>query len=86
MINPIAMHDQVLSFIQNEALFTEIDGGLSYDILANRFQYYWRQRIAQELEFLETPTNISSDYYGATRRTKFAAIAIVKNGIPDGII
>jgi hypothetical protein len=41
-----------------------------------------RDQIAKELEELETPTNISSDYYAASKRTKNAAIAIVKQGLP----
>ena len=85
-MNPIAMHDQALSYIQNDALFTEVDGGLSFEILAQQFEQYWRQRIARELDFLEEPTNISSDYYGACRRTKTAAIAIAAKGLPGGLI
>jgi len=86
MINPIAMHDQALTFIQNDALFLEVDGGLSFEILAHQFEQYWRQRIARELDFIEEPTNISSDYYGACRRTKTAAIAIAAKGLPGGLI
>ena len=85
-MNPIAMHDQALSYIQNDALFTEVDGGLSFEILAQRFEQYWRQRIARELDFREEPTKISSDYYGACRRTKTAAIAIAAKGLPGGLI
>jgi hypothetical protein len=79
------MHDQVLTYIQKEAIFTEIDGGISYEIIAQRFENYWRQRIARELDFIEEPTNISSDYYGACRRTKTAAIAIAAKGLPGGL-
>ena len=85
-MNQIAMHDQALTYIQSDALHTEIDGGLSFEILAHQFENYWRQRIARELDFIEEPTNISSDYYGACRRTKTAAIAIAAKGIPGGII
>jgi len=84
-MNPIAMHDQVLTYIQNDALHTQIDGGLSFEILAHQFENYWRQRIARELDFLEEPTNISSDYYGAAKRTKTAAIAIAAKGLPGGL-
>lgn len=84
-MNSIAMHDQVLTYIQKEAIFTEIDGGISYEIIAQRFENYWRQRIARELDFIEEPTNISSDYYGACRRTKTAAIAIAAKGLPGGL-
>ena len=41
-----------------------------------------RELIAKELEALETPTDISSDWYAASKRTKNAAIAIVKQGLP----
>jgi len=85
-MNPIAMHDQVLTYIQNDALHTVIDGGLSFEILAHQFEHYWRQRIARELDFLEEPTKISSDYYNAARRTKTAAIAIAAKGLPGGLL
>ena len=42
-----------------------------------------RDKIAKDLEELETPTGISSDWYAATCRTKMAAIAIVKYGLPE---
>ena len=41
-----------------------------------------REQIVAELEALETPTDISSDWYAASKRTKNAAIAIVKQGLP----
>jgi hypothetical protein len=41
------------------------------------------EQIAKDLEELETPTGISSDWYAATCRTKMAAIAIVLHGLPD---
>jgi hypothetical protein len=85
-LNPTAMHDQVLAYIQNDAITTNIDGGNSLEIIAHRFEQFWRLRIAYELDFLEEPTNISSDYYGACRRMKTAAIAIASKGIPRGLI
>jgi hypothetical protein len=42
-----------------------------------------RSKIAKDLEALETPTDISSDWYAASKRTKLAAIAIVLNGLPE---
>jgi len=42
-----------------------------------------RTQIAKDLEALETPTGISSDWYAASSRTKMAAIAIVKHGLPN---
>jgi hypothetical protein len=44
---------------------------------------YWRAKIAQELEALEMPKDISSDYFAATKRTKMAAISIAKFGLPE---
>ena len=85
-MNPIAMHDQALTYIQSDAFHTEIDGGLSFEILAHQFEHYWRQRIARELDFLEEPTGMGSDYYGAARRTKTAAIAIAMKGLPGGLL
>jgi hypothetical protein len=41
-----------------------------------------RKQIAQDLEAIEIPTGISSDWYAATSRTKMAAIAIVLHGLP----
>ena len=43
---------------------------------------YWRAKIAQELEAIEAPKDISSDYYTATKRTQMAAISIAKFGLP----
>jgi hypothetical protein len=43
-----------------------------------------RDKIAKDLEELETPTDISPDWYLATKRTKMAAIAIVKHGLQNG--
>jgi len=42
-----------------------------------------REQIAQDLEAIEIPTGISSDWYAATSRTKMAAIAIVLHGLPE---
>jgi predicted component of type VI protein secretion system len=42
-----------------------------------------REKIAKDLEELETPTSISSDWFAASKRTKMAAIAIVKYGLPQ---
>lgn len=43
-----------------------------------------REQIAKDLEAIEVSTGISSDWYAATSRTKMAAIAIVKHGLPNG--
>jgi hypothetical protein len=43
-----------------------------------------REKIAKELEALEIPVDISPDWYMASRRTKMAAIAIVKHGLQNG--
>jgi len=42
-----------------------------------------REQIAQDLEAIEIPTGISSDWYAATSRTKMAAIAILLHGLPE---
>ena len=42
-----------------------------------------RKQIARDLEAIEIPTGISSDWYAATSRTKMAAIAIVLHGLPE---
>lgn len=52
-------------------------------MLLDQFAENLRKEIAKDLEELETPTSISSDWYGASVRTKNAAIAIVKNGLPN---
>jgi len=43
---------------------------------------YWRAKIAQELEAIEAPKDISPDYYAATKRTQMVAISIAKFGLP----
>ena len=42
-----------------------------------------REQSAKDLEAIEIPTGISSDWYAATSRTKMAAIAIVLHGLPE---
>ena len=42
-----------------------------------------REQIAKDLEAIEIPRTISSDWYAASSRTKMAAIAIVKFGLPE---
>jgi hypothetical protein len=51
--------------------------GGSYEEARNRTIKLIREQIALELEVLRTPTDISSDWYAATRVTKKSAIAIV---------
>jgi hypothetical protein len=48
-LNPIALHDQALAFIQSDSFALLIDGQISYEILAKEFEGYWRATIAQEL-------------------------------------
>jgi len=47
-MNPVAAHDQALAFIQNESLTLELREGLSFEILAKEFEFYWRMKIAKE--------------------------------------
>jgi hypothetical protein len=48
-VNPIFMHDQCLAYIQDEALYTKLASGLSFELLAKEFEVYWRGRIAVEV-------------------------------------
>ena len=50
--------------------------------MLDQFAENLRQEIASDLEALETPKDISSDYFAASSRTKMAAIAVVRNGLP----
>ena len=75
-MNPVAMHDQCLAFIKGDALVSEIDGAVSYEILAKEFEFYWRQRIVKDLKELELDKGISGDWYGGQAAIKRAAIAI----------
>lgn len=51
-------------------------------LMLDQFAENLRQEIASDLEALETPKDISSDYFAASSRTKMAAIAVVRNGLP----
>ena len=51
-------------------------------LMLDQFAENLRQEIASDLEALETPKDISSDYFAASSRTKMVAIAVVKNGLP----
>ena len=45
------------------------------------FEFELREQIAQDIMIqIEAPTNISSDWYAATKRTKMAAASLVKGG------
>ena len=43
------MHDQSLAFIATDSYMLMIDGKVSYEILAEQFEGYWRATIAQEV-------------------------------------
>jgi hypothetical protein len=77
-LNPVFMHDQCLAYIQDDALFTALDGALSFEILAKEFEHYWRNKVAKELEEIEPSKDISSDWYAASCRVKMVAIAIAR--------
>ena len=49
MTHPVSLHDQILAYIQSDAYTTIVDGAISYQILANEFESFWRAIIAQEL-------------------------------------
>ena len=72
------MHDQCLAFIKGDALVSEIDGAVSYEILAKEFEFYWRQIILRQIQDIELEAGISSDWYGGQAIVKNTAIAIVK--------
>jgi hypothetical protein len=49
MTHPVSLHDQILAYVQSDAYTTFVDGAVSYQILANEFESFWRAIIAQEL-------------------------------------
>jgi hypothetical protein len=49
MTHPVSLHDQILAYIQTDAYTTMVDGAISYQILADQFESFWRAIIAQEL-------------------------------------
>ena len=49
MTHPVSFHDQILAYIQSDAYTTVIDNSISYQIIANEFESFWRAVIAQEL-------------------------------------
>ena len=49
MTHPVSLHDQILAYVQSDAYTTIVDGAISYQILANEFESFWRAIIAQEL-------------------------------------
>jgi len=50
MTHPISFHDQILAFIQTDAYTTVVDGAISYKLIADEFEAFWRAVIAQELQ------------------------------------
>jgi hypothetical protein len=49
MTHPISFHDQIVAYIQSDAYTTVVDNSISYEIIANMFEVFWRAVIAQEL-------------------------------------
>jgi hypothetical protein len=49
MTHPVSFHDQILAYIQTDAYTTVVDGAISFQIIANEFETFWRAVIAQEL-------------------------------------
>lgn len=49
MTNPVAFHDQTLQYIKSDSFTTQVDGGISFEILAREFEGYWRAVIADEI-------------------------------------
>lgn len=50
MTNPIAFHDQILQYIKSDSFTTVVDGGISFEIIAQEFEGYWRAVLVAELE------------------------------------
>jgi hypothetical protein len=49
MTHPVSFHDQILAYIQSDAYETIVDGAISYSLIAQEFENFWRAVIAQEL-------------------------------------
>ena len=49
MTNSVAVPDQTLQYIKSDAFTTDVDGGISFEILAREFEGYWRSVIADEI-------------------------------------
>jgi len=79
------MTEEIATYLAKKALDVGADTQMVHIIteLLDGFGTQIRHQIALDLEELETPTSISSDWYAASRRTKMAAIAIVKHGLPN---
>ena len=50
MSHPVSFHDQILAYVQSDAFTTVVDGSISYQLIANEFESFWRAIIAQELQ------------------------------------
>jgi hypothetical protein len=50
MTNRVAFHDQILQYIKSDSYTTVVDGAISFEILANEFEGYWRAVLAQEVQ------------------------------------
>jgi hypothetical protein len=49
MTHPVSLHDQILAYIKTDAYTTVVDSSISYQIIADEFELFWRAIIAQEL-------------------------------------
>jgi len=49
MTHPVSFHDQILAYIQRDAYTTVVDNSISYKLIADEFESFWRAVIAQEL-------------------------------------
>ena len=47
--NPIFMHDQALAFIRMDSREIVVDNNISFEILAQEFEIYWRAMIAHDV-------------------------------------
>lgn len=53
MNNMVSMHDQTLMFIKTDSYTTQVDGSISFELIAREFEMYWRAIVSVEVnEFL----------------------------------
>ena len=88
MMNPIAAHDQALAFIMTDSLFLSVDGALSFEIIANQFEGYWRQQIADEIRARLMPLCVCETCVGIRRRgtSSRRPYGLLREGSSEGLL
>jgi hypothetical protein len=81
-MNPVSAHDQALAFIMTDSLFLQVDGALSFEIIASQFEGFWRQQIAEEIRARLMPLCVC-EQCGNQKEGRIIenAIAVAKKGI-----